>query len=292
LVVDVDVEPTGAGAAALTAAPQMVQAHAPPALVSAAAALHAALVANRARHVEEAHRRADADARRAARMSAEVQRRDAAAREKAAARAAIDAELAALQRDKEEQERAIGEIRAVLNAKAATEAESRRQRTQAQQDDTVRQAVADAYAWRDRRTAGGSYEREYRAGFTTLRMVHGTDPVTGRPTDHLEPVEGPPRRLRPCTAEGCELHGKLHYHCRHEAEGAALQLRQLQKAQAKERAAAAAAGVAPALADRPPPYVGCRATGHICATVGFYARPLPDTTAAHFFASAHPTAAQ
>lgn len=130
--------------------------------------------------------------------------------------------------------------------------------------DQMKQVVSQAYEWRQRLTGNGTLVKEWRDGFTMMATLPG-DSVGTMPSVTAEA----PRRLRACWCDPHDISAPfaktLHYHCKHEDLN-----RQVDEGDI-------------------PKYDGCRASGHVCATVGFYAKPLPDLSAAHFFASKHPS---
>ena len=137
-----------------------------------------------------------------------------------------------------------------------------RQEALAKRQQEIDRAMASAVHWREK--LNGSGVKEWRDGFTVMSTRPG-DPPGSVPS--LVPEA--PRRLKACWCDPHDVAAPfaktLHYHCKHEAA----------KQSVEEGDA--------------PKYQGCRASGHICASVGFYAKPLPDLSAAHFFASAHPS---
>jgi hypothetical protein len=136
-----------------------------------------------------------------------------------------------------------------------------RQEALARRQQQIEQAMASALQWREKLSGCGV--KEWRDGFTVMSTRPGDAPGA---VPSLVPE--PPRRLKACWCDPHDVAAPfaktLHYHCKHEAAKQALE-----------------EGDAPK-------YQGCRATGHVCASVGFFAKPLPDLSAAHFFASAHP----
>lgn len=151
---------------------------------------------------------------------------------------------------------------ASLTEKKNTQKLSREER----QKEEVERAMENAYRWRDKITLNGGLQKEWRDGFTVMKTRIG-DPLGALPTV----VPDPPRRLRACWCDPHDVSAPyaktLHYHCKYEAQSKVVEEGETNK------------------------YTGCRATGHVCASVGFYAKPLPDLSAAHFFASAHPGSA-
>lgn len=129
----------------------------------------------------------------------------------------------------------------------------------------VEAAIAQAYEWRQRMTGHGTLVKEWRNGFSVMTTRPGDQP--GAPAT-LSPE--PPRRLKACWCDPQDATAPyaktLHYHCKYER--AADQLKNDD--------------------GDVMPYRGCSGQGHTCASVGFYAKPLPDLTAAHFFALPQP----
>lgn len=216
---------------------------------------------------------------RAAKIQQEENRRTKAAnREKAAAeekakqdaiiaveRAKVDAEIAELEKMKEAEDAEVRRLQSEVDEKLRLQAAAA-DRKRALRDAEIEKRRLESEKWRLKLTANGTLVKEWRSGFTVLKMAPGQ--VGGVPTDSGEPD----RRLKPCWCDPQDAttpYAKtLHYHCRYEnAEGKTVD--------------DSGSGV--------PKYEGCRCTGHRCATVGFAAEPLPDTSAAHFFASAHPS---
>jgi hypothetical protein len=202
----------------------------------------------------------------------EEQRRLQEEEEREAARAEADRdaeEMAAAAQEEEaklhEQDLENARAAAGLSHKGARSAESIRQREQIQRE----KAIETAYQWRDKLTQNGSLIREWRDGFTVMQTQAGDAPGTVPSV-----VAEPPRRLKACWCDPHDVSAPyaktLHYHCKFESQSRSLSDDADMVTSSK--------------------YSGCNATGHCCASVGFFAKPLPDTSAAHFFASAHPAA--
>lgn len=151
------------------------------------------------------------------------------------------------------------------SGKGARSAESIRQRDQQQRE----KAIETAYQWRDKLTQNGTLIREWRDGFTVMQTQTGDAPGTVPSV-----VAEAPRRLKACWCDPHDVSAPyaktLHYHCKFESQSRSLSDDADMVTSSK--------------------YSGCHSSGHCCASVGFFAKPLPDTSAAHFFASAHPAA--
>lgn len=192
----------------------------------------------------------------------EAARREAELEEEALAAAAKEEdELLHKQQMENERRRAAG----MSTNNSAYAAELRRQK-----EDQQRAKVIDtAYQWRDKLTRNGALIREWRDGFTVMQTKPGDAPGTVPSV-----IAEAPRRLKACWCDPHDVSAPyaktLHYHCKFEAQSRSL----------NDEADVAS----------PSKYSGCHASGHCCASVGFFAKPLPDTSAAHFFASAHPAA--
>ena len=209
----------------------------------------------------------------AKRSAAEAAKAAAAAERAAEAEAAAEAErlaeeeaaqLDAAAAEAEEQRRAEEEELLAYEAEAAAQQQRAGRKTRAEvsaeRERLVAKAMDAAYEWRQKLTQNGTMVKEWRDGFTTLTTQPG-DEVGAKPTATM----GAPRRLQACW---CDPHDvsvpyakTLHYHCKHEDLNRPL----------KEGKA--------------PKYDGCYASGHVCASVGFYTEAKPDKSAAHFFAS-------
>lgn len=213
-----------------------------------------------ARAAEE-HRRKLADEERRTQVElTKIAQREAAEREAEEMARLAQQEEELLQQQELENERK----RKNLNASSAYAKEASRRSAAEQQQ----RAIETAYQWRDTLTRNGELVREWRDGFTVMQTKPGEPPGTVPSV-----VAEHPRRLKACWCDPHDVSAPyaktLHYHCKYEAQARSL---------ADEEMATGGK------------YTGCRASGHCCATVGFFAKPLPDTSAAHFFASAHPTA--
>lgn len=188
----------------------------------------------------------------------------------AAACAAADqeaADLAEAQRAEEEILRRQDEENAQRRATTSKTSARAREARQAREEEERMRTIEAAYKWRDKLTNGGTLVREWRDGFTVMQ----TNP--GEPPGVVPSVlPEPPRRLKACWCDPHDVSAPyaktLHYHCKYESQNRTM-----------SEDADSSGGK----------YSGCRASGHCCATVGFFAKPLPDTSAAHFFASSHPT---
>eukprot|EP00658_Telonema_sp_P-2_P039970 TRINITY_DN28593_c0_g1_i1.p1 TRINITY_DN28593_c0_g1~~TRINITY_DN28593_c0_g1_i1.p1 ORF type:complete len:369 (-),score=101.04 TRINITY_DN28593_c0_g1_i1:222-1328(-) len=172
-------------------------------------------------------------------------------------------------------ERALEMERAVLEeeeaARLADEAletqrgkmKTKDQRKQ-EKEEWALKAVEEAYAWRNRLTGNGTLVKEWRDGFTTLK-ASPNDTLGSKPSVTMDGD----RRLKACWCDPRDVSAPyaktLHYHCRHEQ--------------------AHMAKVALSHDGKVPKYCGCRASGHACASIGFFCDPLPDRSAAFFFAS-------
>ena len=209
--------------------------------------------------------------RRAEREELEKRSRDAALAEE---RQRVEEELAALEELKRQEDE---QVRA-LEAKMADTVSKRQQKAalaQSQRQNALEKAVQGAYEWRNKMTCGGTLQKEWRSGFTIVKSEPGA--IGATPTVSTEG----PRRLQACWCEPQDATASyantLHYHCKwEEAKGV----------DGDEQATRSRKGDSMASG-----YLGCKATGHVCATVGFFAKPRPDLSAPHFFASAHPGAA-
>lgn len=240
---------------------------------SGSAAFHADQMEVLAAHLQAAQQRY---AQRKADTQSDKEHREALA-EAAAKEAALARELEALKQDElkamqEEQTRLQAEEDLALRERELEETVKRQQEARsgalARQEALVRrrqeieQAMASAVKWREK--LAGSGVREWRDGFTVMSTRPGDAPGA---VPSLVPE--PPRRLKACWCDPHDVAAPfaktLHYHCKHETARQSLDE-----------------------GDNAPRYQGCRASGHICASVGFFAKPLPDLSAAHFFASAHP----
>ena len=129
----------------------------------------------------------------------------------------------------------------------------------------TQKAMQAAFEWRNKLTSNGTLVKEWRNGFTIMTTRPGDPP--GAPPSV---TRDPPRRLQACWCEPKDATSpfarKLHYHCKYE--------KLYDDLKGDEGA--------------PPKYEGCKGSGHICASVGFYAKPLKNDTAANFFGSPHP----
>lgn len=219
------------------------------------------------KEAEQEERRQELDRMEQERLAAERDEaereaaREAAEREEAEAEERIRQEQEALRQH--ELEHGAAE-RAALQ-KGAHQREEERMKSVRMKE----QALESAYRWRDKLTGNGSLVREWRDGFTVMKTQPGEAPGAVPSV-----VPEPPRRLKACWCDPHDVSAPyaktLHYHCKYEAQN-----KQLSDD-----------------GDGVNKYHGCRSSGHICATVGFYAKPLPDTSAAHFFASQHPASVQ
>eukprot|EP00672_Neobodo_designis_P014994 CAMPEP_0174864746 /NCGR_PEP_ID=MMETSP1114-20130205/59082_1 /TAXON_ID=312471 /ORGANISM="Neobodo designis, Strain CCAP 1951/1" /LENGTH=442 /DNA_ID=CAMNT_0016099855 /DNA_START=46 /DNA_END=1370 /DNA_ORIENTATION=+ len=210
--------------------------------------------------------------RRAEREELEKRKRDAALAEE---RRRVEEELAALEELKRQEDEQVRALEAKM-ADAVAKRQEKAAKAQSQRQEALERAVHGAYEWRNKMTCGGTLQKEWRSGFTIMKAPPGE--VGATPTESFEG----PRRLKACWCEPQDATApyakQLHYHCKwEEARGDG--------------------GDEPATRSRKGDtvgnsYMGCKATGHICASVGFYAKPRPDLSAPHFFASAHPGAAK
>lgn len=214
-----------------------------------------------------AHREmiADIKAKKAARRrEAEAAERERKEQELAAEQQRVEAELGALEALKQQEDEEMRRLEQQMeetvqkrNAKIAA--------AQAAREHALLKAQQGAQEWADKMTGHGTVQKEWRSGFTIMRTAPGK--IGGMPTVATDA----PRRLRACWCDPQDATAPfaktLHYHCKWEEDQADLDGTDKKG------------------------YQGCKGSGHICATVGFYTKPRPDTSAAHFFASAHPGAA-
>ena len=233
-----------------------------------------ALAANEERvskhkHIEEI--KAQKAKRRAER---EEEQKKLEAEKEAAERQRIEEEI----RQRQEQE--VREAAEVQKLEHEMQQKKRRlEERQAKNDPSARaakaqawteRAIEQAYAWRNKLTLDGQFVKEWRNGFTVMTTAPGDKPGAA---PHL--TAEIPRRLKACWCDPQDatapFAGTLHYHCKYEEEA--------------DNLATKSEDV-----DAPPKYMGCRGTGHTCASIGFYAKPLPNLSAANFFASQAPTA--
>lgn len=187
------------------------------------------------------------------------------ARDQARRQAAEDAQRAQNHEEELERQRILEEeemraYEAQISQQKQRSLKKTKEEVQAQNEMWVARAMDQAYDWRKKLTQDGTMVKEWKDGFTTLTTQPG-DEVGSKPTATI----GPPRRLQACW---CDPHDvsvpyakTLHYHCKHEDLNRPLQDGQV------------------------PKYEGCYASGHVCASVGFYTEPKPDLSAAHFFSS-------
>lgn len=188
--------------------------------------------------------------------------------ERAAAEEAADAEAAAAaeqQRQEDELLRKQEQSAGMSSQRSRHGAVSREERA-AREEELRKKVIDQSYQWREKLSGFGTLVREWRDGFTVMQTKPGDAPGAVPSV-----IPEPPRRLKACWCDPHDVSAPyaktLHYHCKYESQGrTGLEEGEVGK------------------------YKGCRATGHCCATVGFFAKPLPDTSAAHFFASAHPAA--
>lgn len=167
---------------------------------------------------------------------------------------------------REEEEEAAAAQQALEAQRGKTK--SKEQRRQDKEEWAAR-AIEEAYAWRNKLTGNGSLVKEWRDGFTTLKAAPGQS-LGEKPAVSMDGK----RFLKACWCDPRDVSAPyaktLHYHCRHEQ--------------------AHMAKVALTLDGKVPQYAGCRASGHKCASIGFSCDPLPDRSAAFFFASQAPSA--
>lgn len=220
----------------------------------------------------EAIAQAAADEERYQREEEERRLQEEAQREEARAEADKEAEEMAAAAQEEEAilheqnlENARKRAAAGGSSRGAFAADAVRQREQQQRE----KAIETAYQWRDKLTQNGTLVREWRDGFTVMQTQKGDAPGTVPSV-----VAEAPRRLKACWCDPHDVSAPyaktLHYHCKFEAQSRSLSEDADMVTSSK--------------------YSGCHSSGHCCASVGFFAKPLPDTSAAHFFASAHPAA--
>ena len=207
----------------------------------------------------------------------EARRREADER-KAAERAKVEEEIRQLEQLKQQEEAEIQRLEGEMELKLRSKAIQSEERSRARESELDRRA-AEAAKWRLKLTGNGTLVKEWRNGFTILRMAPGQ--IAGVPTQTCEA----PRRLKPCWCDPQDATAPfaktLHYHCKHERVEARLD-------DATATSGAVGSGGA-ATVTSAPRHEGCRGSCHRCATVGFGGtKPLPDTSAAHFFASPHP----
>ena len=174
-------------------------------------------------------------------------------------------------RDLEEQKRREEEEVRLLESAMAAKMKKKNEKAQLTAESrqkALEDAIHGAYEWRNKMTANGTLQKEWRSGFTIVKTQPGQ--VGGQPTVSTEA----PRRLAACWCEPTDataLYAKtLHYHCKWEKD---------------QNETASKPKVGDSDGGR---YTGCRATGHCCATVGHWCKPRPDLSPAHFFASPHP----
>lgn len=197
-----------------------------------------------------------------------------------AAKAERDAALAEERRRVEEELEALAELKRqedeqvrALEAKMSETVARRNEKSmkaESQRREALERAIRGAYDWRNKLTANGTLQKEWRSGFTVMCTAPGE--VGGTPTLSADA----PRRLKACWCEPEDAtapygNHTLHYHCKWEEP----------KVESAEDAAKGKSG-----------YQGCKSSGHICASVGFYTNKRPDLSAPHFFASPHPGAAK
>ena len=182
-------------------------------------------------------------------------------------RARLEEELKGLEEQKRREEEEVRLLEAAMaakmkkkNDKAAVTAEARQK--------ALESAIDGAYKWRDKVTAHGTLQKEWRCGFTIVKTEPGK--VGGPPVVSTDA----PRRLKACWCEPTDATAlyanTLHYHCKWEKD----QNESVSKPKAGDRDGGR--------------YVGCRGSGHVCASVGYWCKPRPDLSPAHFFASPHP----
>lgn len=190
-------------------------------------------------------------------------------RQEAEEKARYEAEMAALEARKKAEEREIQLFEAEMakKRKGLQTGEEAAEKARQRDRERVQKAIETAYEWRDKMTGHGTLVKEWRSGFTIMRTEAGAPPGT-MPTVTADP----PRRLQACWCDPQDTAAApyartLHYHCKYE---------KMSKGDDD---------------NGEPKYCGCRSTGHVCSSVGFYSQPLPDRSAAYFFASEHPTSA-
>jgi hypothetical protein len=243
--------------------------------------LEAALEVNRA----EAERREEARRvleqkriRREAQQKEEDARREAEAREE---RLRVEAQIREKQAEQRQHEEYVRSLEAVEREKEAlTKARRERQRA-AESTEAIERAMSHAYQWRDKLGVSTGKSAIYQDGFSlyTRQVVVERD---GSTREVMMEYERNPNRLKACWCDPSDAAApyarKLHYHCKYENAnvdllGAAKDITDTSKYTTTDL----------------PKYRGCCGTGHICSSVGYSTKSLPNKTAAHFFSSPHPS---